>query len=1108
MCNIKKSFIRQIAIGDRNSGTTLNIKFRLLIFLLTFTPFFALSQASEQVATSSISKPTLVFNSPEASSLGRYGDIPVGLSTGVPDIQVPIYTIALKDFKVPVYLSYHSSGIKVEDIASNTGLGWTLNYGGAITQSVNGLPDDGYKGWLSVPQLEKTPQNTFLRTQWSDIDWQTDPDFDYLVKASQVKFDTKPDLYYVSLLGRNFKYFYSQGGTIYTIPYQKVTIGNRVIKDENDNIFEFERGEGSRTHSVYFGTLNEPDDATSTTLYLTKITTPSGGTVTYEYENYEYSFNNQISETRYSRIPNQQGCTNCTQLPSHVESVTYVNGVRIKRILASTGIEITFNYDLNRQDLQGTKALTGVRIKDVNNPNDPSKNLTLSYGYYVANNQSENSTNPNDYRLKLLSVTEQGSKPWIFSYNENPLPSRLSYSQDHWGYYNAHDAGTLLPSDDARGFTTGADRSPNQSVIQNGILKKITYPTGGSTTFDYEPNTTYSSRPVNGIYKSAVVMAQNNTTITVPFTVVNGDATTFKVYYNAGLADGSLRYLDPESDEYGNCEIRLKDASGNTVKLFYGTSDIQGEIIPGLPDGNYTLIATTSGPGNQAVLNASVTWFTSSGNVISNYITGGVRVRTITENPIIGTPLSKYFEYVKDSTPLQSSGIEHYYPEYVHDHFVELVGNDYSGTPSISRAYWFDCKFYAQNSTSVMPLGTIMGGPAAYTEVNTYTGIKTNGYTNNKLSVAYSGPSGWAYPMPPIINDDWASGLPLETIDYKWKGDSQVFTPIKKTVNHYEFNNPANLHVVRGTAIAIIRNPFHVVTMFNVQLPEPLNRGPEVAITYFNFTSSWFYKDKTTVTDYNPIDSNKKVITETSYFFENPTHIQVTRQEVTRNDGSIYKLLFKYPQDFNASYLYNSTPIIEKRVLINDGGSDRLVRGELIRYIDHSGSFPSEYYTLKSTSPVSTPMFDGSNINSNYEKRQEYSYNTNNDLVNLVKPNGPSVCYLWGYNHQFPIAEIKNASYQDVVNVLGQNVITQLDTNTPSDLVQLRNRLAPLRTDSRLKNALVTTYTYSPLVGMTSSTDAKGMTTTYEYDSFQRLMNVKDRDGNIIKHNDYHYQNQ
>ena len=56
--------------------------------------------------------------------------------------------------------------------------------------------------------------------------------------------------------------------------------------------------------------------------------------------------------------------------------------------------------------------------------------------------------------------------------------------------------------------------------------------------------------------------------------------------------------------------------------------------------------------------------------------------------------------------------------------------------------------------------------------------------------------------------------------------------------------------------------------------------------------------------------------------------------------------------------------------------------------------------------------------------------------------------------------------------------------------------------------AQMTTYTYEPLVGMSSMTDLNGLTTTYEYDEFQRLQLVKDPDGNIIHHYQYHYKEQ
>ncbi|QEM09168.1 hypothetical protein [Mucilaginibacter rubeus] len=56
--------------------------------------------------------------------------------------------------------------------------------------------------------------------------------------------------------------------------------------------------------------------------------------------------------------------------------------------------------------------------------------------------------------------------------------------------------------------------------------------------------------------------------------------------------------------------------------------------------------------------------------------------------------------------------------------------------------------------------------------------------------------------------------------------------------------------------------------------------------------------------------------------------------------------------------------------------------------------------------------------------------------------------------------------------------------------------------------SLLATYTYDPLVGMTSQTDQKNMATYYEYDNLQRLTNIKDKDGNIIKNITYHYQGQ
>jgi hypothetical protein len=51
----------------------------------------------------------------------------------------------------------------------------------------------------------------------------------------------------------------------------------------------------------------------------------------------------------------------------------------------------------------------------------------------------------------------------------------------------------------------------------------------------------------------------------------------------------------------------------------------------------------------------------------------------------------------------------------------------------------------------------------------------------------------------------------------------------------------------------------------------------------------------------------------------------------------------------------------------------------------------------------------------------------------------------------------------------------------------------------------MTTYTYSPLIGMTTQCDADNRVNYFFYDGYSRLKWVKDQDGNILKTYQYHY---
>jgi hypothetical protein len=82
------------------------------------------------------------YPSPNVASLGLFGQIPADYFTGVPDINIPLHTIQMKEIQLPVRLKYHIGNIKPDVSPSWVGLGWILEAGGSITRIINGRKDE------------------------------------------------------------------------------------------------------------------------------------------------------------------------------------------------------------------------------------------------------------------------------------------------------------------------------------------------------------------------------------------------------------------------------------------------------------------------------------------------------------------------------------------------------------------------------------------------------------------------------------------------------------------------------------------------------------------------------------------------------------------------------------------------------------------------------------------------------------------------------------------------------------------------------------------------------------------------------------------------------
>jgi len=80
--------------------------------------------------------------SPTAMQFVKYGEIPVSEYSGVPNIEIPIYTIKEGDYELPIKMTYHAGGVRVIEEAGWVGLGWNLDVG-SVVQVVNDRDDFG-----------------------------------------------------------------------------------------------------------------------------------------------------------------------------------------------------------------------------------------------------------------------------------------------------------------------------------------------------------------------------------------------------------------------------------------------------------------------------------------------------------------------------------------------------------------------------------------------------------------------------------------------------------------------------------------------------------------------------------------------------------------------------------------------------------------------------------------------------------------------------------------------------------------------------------------------------------------------------------------------------
>ncbi|TMU55659.1 RHS repeat domain-containing protein [Flagellimonas algicola] len=165
--------------------------------------------------------------------------------------------------------------------------------------------------------------------------------------------------------------------------------------------------------------------------------------------------------------------------------------------------------------------------------------------------------------------------------------------------------------------------------------------------------------------------------------------------------------------------------------------------------------------------------------------------------------------------------------------------------------------------------------------------------------------------------------------------------------------------------------------------------------------------------------------------------------------------------------------------------------------------------------------------NNQLQKRiQFHSYDTHANILDISKSGEAHIYTVWGYNHEYPIARIENLQEGQITTAIQHRIDAAIVASDEDDdrtldstdgqgnkvyvgkEGELREALSELRNDPALAETQITTYTYDPTIGVTSITDPRGYTIYYEYDSFNRLKEVKDANGNLVTDYKYNYRSQ
>ena len=980
--------------------------------------------------------------SPNAASLGKFGDVAVSMYTGVPDISIPLFTAKGRTLDLPIGLKYHAGGIKVEEIGSWVGIGWALEAGGSITRTVRGLVDESPAGYYNSGYRFYNPNN-----------WPAAPD-SILRDIKDGVLDGDPDQFFFSFAGVSGQFVMGPTSTspsirdVRTIPYRKWRIEptissgqiqSFVITTEDGTRYTFAAAEITTDQSTTSpfqseAGFNRSGESYASAWHLTEVRSPSGDDVATLYYNSSYvtvhqqgRYQESFNQVTNACVPSQLSVTNQTQSnPFFLDSIkTAAHTVRFIRGNAL------------RSDALSPTGSAQEPLLDTIKVTTPSG--TVLRQWYLEHDYSTG-------RLTLKRLYERDRNgislpPYRFEYSNTTLPATSAFGQDHWGYYNAAANSSLIPATTSGGIVyPGADRSPNATAMRAGSLTKITYPTGGYNEFIYEPNDyPGTTQGPNGF--ASVSSSGQQGPVQQSFTI--GGTQTVLVTVDRSLTPS------PCSESEQQCPYVAIVGQGQWQTT--GISTIS------LAPGTYTLEASDDGyPGNSAYI--QVAW--PGQTIQANKAAGGLRIAEVRTADAMGTVSIRKYRYTLQSDTAKSSGVINGEPRY-----------DYTFSEPT-------CSYYSRSSASKIPLGD--GPVVGYTEVTVWDGTTGEfGKTRHVFRAgADGGSTGW--PFFKTTSYAWERGQDIERNEYDSAG-----RPQRRVASSYR-----NRLEDAGGAEPITTRLFRGMSMYS--WPGIVSYDLHFFSGEYQVISAWLYQDADTTTVYDTTGTSWFSTTKT-FTYGNPNHAQLTEIGETNSDGTQRVTRMRYPADYstgagNAEAValsamqgtaHKHSPVIERWVIKRAAGIDSVVQAELKTFKAFGAApqyLPYQRFALNSSSAVTnfvpSSVASGSLVKDSRYLIQETAnaYDAQGRITQVLDARAQVTNYQYGGNPN-------NAFLTQVARVHDGTGTVDLITNLSYD------------GDGNLQ----------------STQDEGGSFRYFTYDTFGRLRQIKNNAATVVKAFGYTY---